>query len=112
MTDDLIPEEVVDDVTMHEATLDEIVSDATVRWDAFAGVYTVYRNGAVVRIKPGSRDATVNGKPLKLSVPVVLRKGQPFVSEEFFNEVFQSGLDQTFRIETTASGINRIDMGG
>lgn len=27
MTDDLIPEEVVDDVTMHEATLDEIVSD-------------------------------------------------------------------------------------
>ena len=82
--------------------------EASTRWDAFAGVYTIHRNGAMVRIKPGSRDATVNGKPLKLSVPVVMRKGQPFVSEEFVNEVFQSGLDQTFVVERTASPLNPL----
>lgn len=83
-------------------------TDATLRWDAFAGVYTIHRNGALVRVKPGSRDATVNGKPLKLGVPLVMRKGQPFVSDEFFNEVFQSGLDQTFKIEKTASPLNPL----
>lgn len=82
--------------------------EATTRWDQFAGVYTIHRNGAMVRIKPGSRDATVNGKPLKLSVPVVMRKGQPHVSAEFVNEVFQSGLDQTFVVERTASPLNPL----
>ena len=82
--------------------------EATTRWDQFAGVYTIHRNGAMVRIKPGSRDATVNGKPLKLSVPVVMRKGQPHVSAGFVNEVFQSGLDQTFVVERAPSPINPL----
>ena len=82
--------------------------EATTRWDNFAKIYTIQRNGAMVRIKPGSRDATVNGKPLKLGVPVVMRKGEPYVSSEFVNEVFQSGLDQTFVVERQASPLNPL----
>lgn len=81
---------------------------ATIRWDAFAGVYTIQRNSTLVRIKPGSRDATVNGQPLRLSVPVVVRKGQPLVSADFINEVFQSGLDKTFVIERKPSPLNPL----
>ena len=45
---------------------------ATVRWDAFAKVYAIQRNSTMVRVKPGSRDAQVNGKPVTLDAPVQL----------------------------------------
>ncbi|MFT3760212.1 primary-amine oxidase [Thauera sp.] len=82
--------------------------DARVRWDEFAKVYDIQHNSTLVRIKPGSNEATVNGQALKLSAPVMLRDGQPHVSKDFVNEVFQSGLDKTFVIESTPSPLNPL----
>jgi primary-amine oxidase len=81
---------------------------ATVRWDAFARIYTIERNSSTVRIKPGSREATVNGRPLKLEVPVTMRGGKPHVSRGFANQVFQSGLDTTFVVERKPSPLNPL----
>jgi primary-amine oxidase len=81
---------------------------ATVRWDAFAQVYTIARNSTLVRVKPGAHTALVNGQPLKLEVPVVLRKGKAYVSSGFVNQVFQSGLDKTFVVERTPSPLNPL----
>ena len=81
---------------------------ATVRWDAFAKVYSIQRNSTMVRVKPGSRDALVNGKPVTLGAPVTLREGKPYVAAGFINQVFQSGLDTTFQVERTASPLNPL----
>lgn len=87
-------------------TLEEF--GATVRWDAFAGVYTIARNGTLVRVRPGSRSALVNGQPLQLDVPVVMRRGAAMVSHHFINQVFQSGLDKTFVVERAPSPLNPL----
>jgi len=81
---------------------------ATVRWDAFSGVYTITRNSTLVRVKPGSQTALVNGQPLKLDAPVVTRGGKDYVSEQFINRVFQSSLDKTFVVERTPSPLNPL----
>ena len=81
---------------------------AHLRRDDFAGVYTVTRNSTTVRLKPGSKTAMVNGQPLELGTPVVMREGIPHVSPEFINEVFQSGLDKTFVVEHVASPLNPL----
>ncbi|WP_218510333.1 primary-amine oxidase [Variovorax sp. dw_308] len=81
---------------------------ASVRFDRFSNVYTINRNGTLVRVKPGSREALVNGQPLQLDVPVVMRKGAPYVSHDFINQVFQSNLDKTFVIERKASPLNPL----
>jgi len=81
---------------------------ATLRWDAYAGVYTITRNSTLVRVKPGAATALVNGQPQRLSVPLVLRHGQPYASAQFINEVFQSGLDKTFVVERTPSPLNPL----
>lgn len=81
---------------------------ATVRWDSFANLYTITRNSTTVRVKPGSKTALVNGKPLTLEVPLVLRKGQAYVAQGFINQVFQSGLDTTFVVERTPSPLNPL----
>ena len=50
----------------------------------------------------------MNGKPLKVSVPLVIKDGQPVVSKEFASEVFQSGLDQTFTVEAAPHPLNGL----
>jgi primary-amine oxidase len=81
---------------------------ATVRWDSFANVYTISRNSTQVRIKPGSKTALVNGQPLQLNAPLVMKNGAAFVSHDFINQVFQSGLDKTFVVERTPSPLNPL----
>lgn len=87
-------------------TLEEF--GATVRWDKYANVYTVSRNSTQVRIRPGAKTALVNGQPLQLAVPLVMRRGEAFVSNDFINSVFQSGLDKTFVVERTPSPLNPL----
>jgi primary-amine oxidase len=41
-------------------------------------------------------------------VPVVMRKGAAYVSHDFINRVFQSGLDKTFVVERVASPLNPL----
>lgn len=87
-------------------TLEEF--GATVRWDSYANIYTVSRNSTQVRIRPGAKTALVNGQPLQLTVPLVMRRGEAFVSNDFINNVFQSGLDKTFVVERTPSPLNPL----
>ena len=82
--------------------------NATVHWDGYAQLFTVSRNSTVVRVKPGAKTAQVNGAPLRLSVPVTMRKGAPYVSADFFQQVFQSGLDKTFVIERKPNPLNPL----
>lgn len=81
---------------------------ATVRWDSFANVFTLSRHGTLVRVKPGSRTAMVNGTPVRLDVPLVMRKGAAYVPQDFVNQVFQSGLDKTFVVERVPSPLNPL----
>jgi primary-amine oxidase len=82
--------------------------NATVHWDSYAQVFTLSRNSTLVRVKPGARTAQVNGAPLRLAVPVVLRKGTPYVAADFFQQVFQSGLDKTFVVERKPNPLNPL----
>ena len=83
-------------------------ANATVQWDSFAQLFTVSRKSTLVRVKPGASTAQVNGAPLRLSVPVVMRKGQPYVSHDFFQQVLQSGLDKTFVVERKPNPLNPL----
>jgi primary-amine oxidase len=62
-------------------------------------MFTIAKDGAFVKVKPGAKTAIVNGKTLTLEVPVVMKGNKAFISETFINDVFQSGLDQTFQVE-------------
>lgn len=81
---------------------------ATVEQDQYADVYTVTKNSTYVRIKPNSNTILVNGKPLKISVPVIIKNGQAMASEELANEIFQSKLDQTFQVENVPHPLNTL----
>ena len=81
---------------------------ATVRWDSYTKTYTLVHRGLEVRVRPGSASALVNGRPHRLSVPVLTRGGVDQVSSQFVNEVFQSGLDRTFVVERTPSPLNPL----
>ncbi|OWY36747.1 primary-amine oxidase [Herbaspirillum aquaticum] len=81
---------------------------ATVRWDAYAGLWTIQRNSVTVRVKPRAATALVNGQPVKLPVPLVMKNGQPYVSDEFINTVFAPSLDKTFQIESVPHPLNPL----
>lgn len=81
---------------------------ATVRWDAYARVFSIARNSTLVRARPGSRTVLVNGQPLQLTVPLVMQRGVPYVPRDFVNQVFQSGLDKTFALERTPHPLNPL----
>ncbi|WP_390348443.1 primary-amine oxidase [Variovorax boronicumulans] len=94
----------------HMVPLKKTVEDfgGTLRWDSFANVFTVARNGTLVRLKPGSKTALVNGQPMQLDVPVVVRKGAAYVPHDFVNQVFQSSLDKTFVVERVPNPLNPL----
>lgn len=78
------------------------------QWDDYARMFVIVKDGAYVKVKPDSREAIVNGKPLRLQVPVVFKGKTAYMSDEFINEVFQSGLDQTFAVEHRAHPLNPL----
>lgn len=94
----------------HMVPLEKTLQDfgATVQWDDYAQMYILSHDGAYVKVKPGAKTAMVNGKPLALQVPVVRKGNHAFVSETFINDVFQSGLDQTFQVEKRPHPLNSL----
>jgi primary-amine oxidase len=88
------------------STLEEF--GATVKWDDFAGTIQITMNSTLVKVKPGSNIALVNGQRLELEAPVMMKKNLAYVSHHFINEVFQSGLDQTFQVETNPHPLNPL----
>lgn len=81
---------------------------ATVQQDQYANIYTISKNSTLVRAKPNSTTIMVNGKPLKISAPIIVKDGQAMASETLVNEIFQSGLDQTFQVETVKHPLNTL----
>jgi len=81
---------------------------ANVEHDAYSNIYTVTKNSTLVKIKPNSDSILVNGKSLNISVPVIEKNGQAYASTELANEIFQSGLDQTFVTETIKHPLNSL----
>lgn len=81
---------------------------AEVQKDDFTNTYTISKGSITVRAKPNSDTVLVNGKPLKVSVPLTIKDGKPLVSKEFASEVLQSGLDQTFRVEQAPHPLNGL----
>lgn len=71
-----------------DKTLQEFGAD--VQWDDYAQMFTLIKDGAYVKVKPGAKTAIVNGKSLDLPVPVVMKEGKARVSDTFINDVFQS----------------------
>ena len=83
---------------------------ANVKKDEFTGSYIISKGSMIVRAKPNSNTVLVNSKPVKVSVPLVERNGQAVISTSFINEVFQSGVDQTFVVENTPHPLNSLNM--
>lgn len=81
---------------------------ADVQKDEFTNSYTISKGSLIVRAKPNSDIVLVNGKPLKVSVPLLIKEGKPIVSKEFATEIFQSGLDQTFKVEAAPHPLNGL----
>ena len=95
---------------VHMVPLEEAMAaaDAEVKYDSYADVYTITKNSTLVKIKPESPTVTVNGKSLAITAPLVVTDGQPMVSDTLVNEVLQSGLDQTFKVEQVAHPLNTL----
>ncbi|WP_010111215.1 primary-amine oxidase [Acinetobacter sp. P8-3-8] len=81
---------------------------ASVEHDAYSNIYIVTKNSTYAKIKPNSKTILINGKALNITVPVVEKNGQAFASEDLANEIFQSGLDQTFKTETVVHPLNSL----
>lgn len=81
---------------------------ANVEHDAYTDVYTVSKNSTYVKIKPNAETILVNGKSLKITVPVIEKNGQAYASSTLANEIFQSGLDQTFVTESVVHPLNSL----
>ncbi len=94
----------------HMVEMDKTLTDfgADVAWDDYAQIYTITKDGAFIKVKPGAKTAIVNGKPLTLQVPVVMKDNKAWISDTFVNDVFQSGLDQTFQVEKTPHPLNAL----
>ena len=79
--------------------MDKTLADfgAEVQWDDYAQMFTIAKDGAFVKVKRANT-AIVNGKPLRCRKPVVMKDNKAFITDTFINDIFQSGLDQTFRL--------------
>ncbi|MEB6377901.1 primary-amine oxidase [Leclercia adecarboxylata] len=94
----------------HMVEMDKTLTEfgADVKWDDYAQMFTISKDGAFIKVKPGAMTAMVNGKPLTLQAPVVMKDNKAWVSDTFVNDVFQSGLDQTFQVEKTPHPLNAL----
>ncbi|WP_051086846.1 primary-amine oxidase [Psychrobacter lutiphocae] len=81
---------------------------ADVEYDSYADVYTVTKNSTRIQIKPNSHTVMINGKPLDISSPLVVNNNQALVPESLVNEILQSDLDQTFKVEQTPHPLNTL----
>lgn len=81
---------------------------ATVKWDDYSNLFTIAKDGVYLKVKPDSKVAMLNGKRMELTVPVVFKGKTAFMSKDFINQVFQSGLDTTFVVETRPNPLNPL----
>nr|WP_314529896.1 primary-amine oxidase [uncultured Pseudomonas sp.] len=94
------------DMVPLQAGLEEF--GATVKWDDYANLFVIARDGIYLKVKPDSKVAMLNGKRIELTVPVVFKGNTAYMSTDFINQVFQSGLDKTFVVETRPNPLNPL----
>jgi primary-amine oxidase len=96
---------------VHMVPLEEAMSTAgaEVTYDSYADMYTITKDAARVKIKPSSNTAMINGKPLTITNPLVIKNGQALVPDTLANEILQSNLDQTFKVERTPHPLNSLN---
>jgi primary-amine oxidase len=89
--------------------MDKTLQDfgADVQWDDYAQMFTIAKDGAFVKVKPGAKTAIVNGNPQAAGAGGDERQ-KAFISDTFINDVFQSGLDQTFQVEKRPHPLNAL----
>ncbi|WP_171304542.1 primary-amine oxidase [Acinetobacter proteolyticus] len=83
---------------------------AKVEHDSYSNLYVITKNSTYVKIKPNSKTIYVNGKPLEIEIPVIEKQNQAYAFEGLANEIFQSGLDQTFKTETIPHPLNSLSI--
>ena len=95
---------------VHMVPIEEAMSTAgaEVTYDSYADMYTITKNSTRVQIKPSSSTAMVNGKSLKITNPLVMKDGQALVPDTLANEILQSNLDQTFKVESIPHPLNTL----
>ena len=89
-----------------QSTLEEF--GATVKWDSYANLFIVAKDGVYLKVKPDSNVAELNGKRMELTGPVVFKGKTAYMPQDFINQVFQSGLDKTFVVETHPNPLNPL----
>ena len=96
---------------VHMVPLEEAMSTAgaEVTYDSYADIYTITKDATRVKIKPSSSTAMINGKPLTITNPLVMKNGQALVPDTLANEILQSNLDQTFKVERTPHPLNSLN---
>lgn len=67
-------------------------------WSFFTNTITIEKDDTVIKIKPDSNKANVNGEEIELETAVTEKKGKIYVSHHFVNEVLPE-LKQTFQLE-------------
>lgn len=76
-------------------------TDAKVKssfWSFFTDTVTIEKDDTVIKIRPSSHIAEVNGEEIELEAEVTKEDGEIYVSHHFINEVLP-GVEQTFDIE-------------
>ncbi|WP_221175961.1 primary-amine oxidase [Brevibacillus fluminis] len=80
----------------------------TLAWDGSTHTVQITKDGTIVKLKPNSTQALVNGKTVSLEAPVFVKDGVTYVSHHFINEVFQADLAQTVSVEKTEHPLNPL----
>lgn len=80
---------------------------ADVQWDDYAQMFTLAKDGAYVKVKPGAKTAIVNGKTLTLQVPVVM-KGKSVHLRDLHQRRFPVGSRPDLRVEKRPHPLNAL----
>ncbi|MBO8171667.1 MAG: primary-amine oxidase [Bacillaceae bacterium] len=72
---------------------------ATVEWDHATRTIIIHKDDVTVKVKPGSSEALVNGEKVMLEAPVIIQNNRSYITHHFINDVFQSSLNQTVKVE-------------
>lgn len=67
-------------------------------WSFLTNTVTIEKDDTVIKIKPDSHEANIDGKLVAIESPIEKKDGEIYVSTDFANEVLPNGK-QTFNVE-------------
>jgi primary-amine oxidase len=89
--------------------MDKTLQDfgADVQWDDYAQMFTIAKDGAFVKVKPGENRHRQRQNP-EITGAGGDEGQKSLYLDTFINDVFQSGLDQTFQVEKRPHPLNAL----